>query len=555
MSSKKLKDFMTNTILEKINYYTSKKFDLNTIKEMLAIDLIDIEDDLITLVDKYIMYVIWLENNHKDKSNAFIKFLNKLDNSKKQVIDQTNRIQKQQDNLVEYEHRKQDQEKIDHYLSKIFNKYKTNIDQHNSSLNSYHQQNVQNQIKDDQQIETNQQFTPNLENQLDNSLIDSEIKSKDLIIDNKDLIANNLQVETDLSIIENTINLDSESEIEIENKTQVDDKLDSYSTDDKISDDEEKIGDYYKNIWTLSEQNNQDEEIDLNDDLTDNQDLELAKTIDDINGDLITHDPEEFATSTVNWNTYTDDRDDETVKENQNDLDDNLISEDDFEFEEEITADNDLEIDELTDNQELELAKTIDDINGDLITHDPEEFATSTVNWSDYTDNSNTEEEITSKEDDFEFEEEITADNVLEIDELTDNQDLELAKTIDDINGDLITHDPDEFATSTINWSDYTDNQDQRIKDQEEVLEDNLIDTKLEETQFETSIDQVQEEYVLELTHSPKLGEKINYKDKNYSVVGMSIKKDENGKDKPVIKLVSNDGSEQTTDITFIKKY
>ncbi|MBY7703572.1 hypothetical protein JIY74_25160 [Vibrio harveyi] len=58
MSSKKLKDFMTKTILEKINYYTSKKFDLITIKEMLAIELIDIQPELISLVDKYIMYVI-----------------------------------------------------------------------------------------------------------------------------------------------------------------------------------------------------------------------------------------------------------------------------------------------------------------------------------------------------------------------------------------------------------------------------------------------------------------------------------------------------------------
>lgn len=240
MSSKKLKDFMTKTILEKINYYTSKKFDLITIKEMLAIELIDIQPELISLVDKYIMYVIWLENNHKDKSNAFIKFLNKLDSSEEQNHDPINRIQKQQDNLIEYQHRKQDQEKIDHYLSKIFNKYKNNIDQNKSLSNTYQQINVQDQIKYDQHIETNQQFTPNLENQFDDSLINNEIKTKDLLVDNKDLIANNLQVETDLSIIENAVSLNNESENEIENKTQVDDKLDLYSTDNKIGDDQEK---------------------------------------------------------------------------------------------------------------------------------------------------------------------------------------------------------------------------------------------------------------------------------------------------------------------------
>ncbi|UWD34626.1 hypothetical protein NX779_02295 [Mycoplasma cottewii] len=528
---------MTNTILEKINYYTSKKFDLNTIKEMLAIDLIDIDDDLITLVDKYIMYVIWLENNHKNKANAFIKFLNKLDNSEKQVFDQSSRIQKQQDNLVEYEHRKQDQEKIDHYLSKIFDKYKTNIDQYNT----YQQENIKNQIKDDQQIETNQQFTPNLENQLDNSLIDSEIKTEELIIDDKDLIANNLQVETDLSIIENTVSLDSESEIEIENKTQV-------------------------------------EEIDLDDDLIDDQELELAKTIDDINGDLITHDPEEFATATVNWNTYIDDQTSE--KENEKEFLDN--EDEDFEIEEEITAIDDLEQDfddiDQTDNQELLLAKTIDDINGDLITHDPEEFATSTINWLDFTDNSEIEkdeekedfkskEEIISEENEKEIASIDNLDNDFEIQELTaeeieqdfddidqtDNQELLLAKTIDDINGDLITHDPEEFATATVNWNTYTDGEEQVLG--EENLKDNLIDSKIDENQVEALIDQVEDEYVLELTHSPKLGEEINYKDKNYSVVGMSIQKDENGKDKPIIKLVSNESSEQAVDITFVKKY
>ncbi|SYV96147.1 Uncharacterised protein, partial [Mycoplasma putrefaciens] len=57
---KKIQDYMTTSIINKIDDYVFiKKFDLETTKEMLAVDLIDFEPYMIDVVDKYIRYIIW----------------------------------------------------------------------------------------------------------------------------------------------------------------------------------------------------------------------------------------------------------------------------------------------------------------------------------------------------------------------------------------------------------------------------------------------------------------------------------------------------------------
>nr|WP_265511193.1 hypothetical protein [Mycoplasma mycoides] len=75
---------------------------------MLAIDLIDYEPYMIQTIDKYIKYIIWLDQKNKNKSEAFLKFLDKyqqdLDDNSSLV--EKNSIQTSSDNLNDYQQRK-----------------------------------------------------------------------------------------------------------------------------------------------------------------------------------------------------------------------------------------------------------------------------------------------------------------------------------------------------------------------------------------------------------------------------------------------------------------
>ncbi|QVJ97662.1 hypothetical protein I7634_02535 [Mycoplasma mycoides subsp. capri] len=117
---------MTDVLINKIDYYVSiKKFDFDTIKEMLAIDLIDYEPYMIQTIDKYIKYIIWLDQKNKNKSEAFLKFLDKyqqdLDDNSSLV--EKNSIQTSSDNLNDYQQRKKHQTWLDQYFRKQKAKY------------------------------------------------------------------------------------------------------------------------------------------------------------------------------------------------------------------------------------------------------------------------------------------------------------------------------------------------------------------------------------------------------------------------------------------------
>ncbi|QVK01621.1 hypothetical protein I7636_02590 [Mycoplasma mycoides subsp. capri] len=126
MAKKEVKQYLTDVLINKIDYYVSiKKFDFDTIKEMLAIDLIDYEPYMIQTIDKYIKYIIWLDQKNKNKSEAFLKFLDKyqqdLDDNSSLV--ETNSIQTSSDNLSDYQQRKKHQTWLDQYFRKQKAKY------------------------------------------------------------------------------------------------------------------------------------------------------------------------------------------------------------------------------------------------------------------------------------------------------------------------------------------------------------------------------------------------------------------------------------------------
>ncbi|WP_265492703.1 hypothetical protein [Mycoplasma mycoides] len=92
---------------------------------MLAIDLIDYEPYMIQTIDKYIKYIIWLDQKNKNKSEAFLKFLDKyqqdLDDNSSLV--EKNSIQTSSDNLNDYQQRKKHQTWLDQYFRKQKAKY------------------------------------------------------------------------------------------------------------------------------------------------------------------------------------------------------------------------------------------------------------------------------------------------------------------------------------------------------------------------------------------------------------------------------------------------
>ncbi|ACU78523.1 conserved hypothetical protein [synthetic Mycoplasma mycoides JCVI-syn1.0] len=127
MAKKEVKQYLTDVLINKIDYYVSiKKFDFDTIKEMLAIDLIDYEPYMIQTIDKYIKYIIWLDQKNKNKSEAFLKFLDKYqqdldDNSS--LVENKNSLETNSDNLNDYQQRKKHQTWLDQYFRKQKAKY------------------------------------------------------------------------------------------------------------------------------------------------------------------------------------------------------------------------------------------------------------------------------------------------------------------------------------------------------------------------------------------------------------------------------------------------
>ncbi|WFQ94308.1 hypothetical protein [Mycoplasma feriruminatoris] len=125
MAKKEVKQYLNDVLINKIDYYVSiKKFDFDTIKEMLAIDLLDYEPYMIQTIDKYIKYIIWLDQKNKNKSEAFLKFLEKYQTEEDQInIENKESSLKNTGNLDDYHQRKKHQNWLDEYFKKQKAKY------------------------------------------------------------------------------------------------------------------------------------------------------------------------------------------------------------------------------------------------------------------------------------------------------------------------------------------------------------------------------------------------------------------------------------------------
>ncbi|WP_434341928.1 hypothetical protein V2P24_01460 [Mycoplasma putrefaciens] len=539
---KKIQDYMTTSIINKIDDYVFiKKFDLETTKEMLAVDLIDFEPYMIDVVDKYIRYIIWLEKNDKDKTNAFSKFVNRFDDLFED--EQSTKITKQQDKLKlkkelqeqkmrDYQQRKKDQEKIDNYLQKKLEKYQQELERI-KPLFWATQKNNSNSENDFSSSETDLDLQTS-NDQIFNNSLEKTIDNQVFVFDNQNQLLSN----------------DVDINIRPEN---------------------------YDSILSEVDQNDQliSELITENDYLT----THLNTTFNNTDSELIT----KTASNNSQSNQF-----EENFFESENQKSD---------FEQQLTAKSD-QTETSWNEQELEPDTT--SINNFSNTQPLEQDSVKTTPDYQNSDLVNDDSELTEQQkNDLNLELDQTnkiANDSLDI--LLDQDDKHtLFKTIDDLNGEIIDFDPSDFGTHTVDLDRYHRYQENQIIGNTEPLEDELIDeifntqdlsymkekflddidnieeddeisdtkleskTKIDNENLNVVIDELSADHltninhVLQLAYLPKLDQLISWENKIYSVVGMGVTTDKNQKQQQIIKLEDSDDPTHIIDVAFVHNY
>ncbi|AEM68831.1 hypothetical protein [Mycoplasma putrefaciens] len=539
---KKIQDYMTTSIINKIDDYVFiKKFDLETTKEMLAVDLIDFEPYMIDVVDKYIRYIIWLEKNDKDKTNAFSKFVNRFDDLFED--EQSTKITKQQDKLKlkkelqeqkmrDYQQRKKDQEKIDNYLQKKLEKYQQELERI-KPLFWATQKNNSNSENDFSSSETDLDLQTS-NDQIFNNSLEKTIDDQVFVFDNQNQLLSN----------------DVDINIRPEN---------------------------YDSILSKVDQNDQliSELITENDYLT----THLNTTFNNTDSELIN----KTASNNSQSNQF-----EENFFESENQKSD---------FEKQLTAKSD-QTETSWDEQELEPDTT--SINNFSNTQPLEQDSVKTTPDYQNSDLVNDDSELTEQQkNDLNLELDQTnkiANDSLDI--LLDQDDKHtLFKTIDDLNGEIIDFDPSDFGTHTVDLDRYHKYQENQIIGNTEPLEDELIDeifntqdlsymkekflddfddieeddeisdtkleskTKIDNENLNVVIDELSADHltninhVLQLAYLPKLDQLISWENKIYSVVGMGVTTDKNQKQQQIIKLEDSDDPTHIIDVAFVHNY
>ncbi|WP_434333787.1 hypothetical protein V2P58_01960 [Mycoplasma capricolum subsp. capricolum] len=577
MAKKEVKQYLTDVLINKIDYYVSiKKFDFDTVKEMLAIDLIDYEPYMIQTIDKYIKYIIWLDQKNKNKSEAFLKFLNKYQQeqleqqeeieSNSNLETQNSSDQKDDDNLLDYQQRKKHQTWLDQYFRKQKAKYHVYEDSPLDDLKTDFNKDLINQNLDNQNINLNNNY------QTDEQII------------NKDFNLVNLITSDDTLYKSSTINLD---------------------------------------------------DLKTNDDLLNEQDEKIIKANQDIDEQEIDLDPEEFGTATINFDKLTDQNQEQKnninktsqLKEQQVEL---SLDEDD------LTKDSWIEEKDLTN----ELIKDKNLINDSWIEYENKEIKTSLDQklisehivekpkeldkylWIENKDQLNKdvfnkEYDLNNKDLENENKEVKSEQNhscclnqttntyccecdknenqLKNVCKLTDckcqnfcdqNQeslnkievsDQQVESNLKTSNNKIWTINPESNLDIYDNQKDFLDSNSDQVINQEqknlskEITNDlnNKIETNLtknsnlNEQNLNNNTNEVllnpndnkEVLKVIELNKPVKLYQQVKWNNKNYYVVGIKLKKDVFGHETPVLRLESLTKPYQIIEVKFIKKY
>ncbi|AME10748.1 hypothetical protein MmmBen_0583 [Mycoplasma mycoides subsp. mycoides] len=607
--AKKIKQYLTDVLINKIDYYVSiKKFDFDTIKEMLAIDLIDYEPYMIQTIDKYIKYIIWLDQKNKNKSEAFLKFLDKyqqdLDDNSSLV--EKNSLQTSSDNLNDYQQRKKHQTWLDQYFRKQKTKYHV-----------YEESPLDSQTK----INNFEEF---LQDQTNEEQVE-EILDKDLDLVNLITSDNTFYQNSTINLDDLKTNSDESIKDDLDDILLANQKLDEL---EEIELDPEEFGAATVNIdkWKTQNGSKNNQEIKQEVEPTlDEQDLTKDSWIEekDLTSDLI----KKIDITKDSWI--------ENDQQTNTSLDQKLISEPIVQNPEELVDNNQVEelskehwVEEKQEDK-CECDKTCDQ-NLEKCSDDSCDQKTCCEVENTYqkeedceyekqdkcsdnscceenkccVDNSNCQEEY-SKKDGCECsvtncdcesscdqkQEELTEQldhnisNQTEINKLWINQpetDLKqtnnqepLIKTNQNINNKIWTISPETDLKEYSNDRDFLDSKtDQEIINKTNQTNDlvdqetNNLDVTSSQTD-QTSNNEIitnqqvalnpnknnETPKVIELNKPVKLYQQVKWNDKTYYVVGIKIKKDVFGHEIPVLRLESQDKPYEITEVKLIKKY
>ncbi|AME11756.1 hypothetical protein MmmBen468_0594 [Mycoplasma mycoides subsp. mycoides] len=607
--AKKIKQYLTDVLINKIDYYVSiKKFDFDTIKEMLAIDLIDYEPYMIQTIDKYIKYIIWLDQKNKNKSEAFLKFLDKyqqdLDDNSSLV--EKNSLQTSSDNLNDYQQRKKHQTWLDQYFRKQKTKYHV-----------YEESPLDSQTK----INNFEEF---LQDQTNEEQVE-EILDKDLDLVNLITSDNTFYQNSTINLDDLKTNSDESIKDDLDDILLANQKLDEL---EEIELDPEEFDAATVNIdkWKTQNGSKNNQEIKQEVEPTlDEQDLTKDSWIEekDLTSDLI----KKIDITKDSWI--------ENDQQTNTSLDQKLISEPIVQNPEELVDNNQVEelskehwVEEKQEDK-CECDKTCDQ-NLEKCSDDSCDQKTCCEVENTYqkeedceyekqdkcsdnscceenkccVDNSNCQEEY-SKKDGCECsvtncdcesscdqkQEELTEQldhnisNQTEINKLWINQpetDLKqtnnqepLIKTNQNINNKIWTISPETDLKEYSNDRDFLDSKtDQEIINKTNQTNDlvdqetNNLDVTSSQTD-QTSNNEIitnqqvalnpnknnETPKVIELNKPVKLYQQVKWNDKTYYVVGIKIKKDVFGHEIPVLRLESQDKPYEITEVKLIKKY
>ncbi|QQY78682.1 hypothetical protein JLS56_02645 [Mycoplasma mycoides subsp. capri] len=606
---KEVKQYLTDVLINKIDYYVSiKKFDFDTIKEMLAIDLIDYEPYMIQTIDKYIKYIIWLDQKNKNKSEAFLKFLDKyqqdLDDNSSLV--EKNSLETNSDNLNDYQQRKKHQTWLDQYFRKQKAKYHV-----------YEESPLDSQTK----INNFEEF---LQDQTNEEQVE-EILDKDLDLVNLITSDNTFYQNSTINLDDLKTNSDESLKDDLDDILLANQKLDEL---EEIQLDPEEFGTATVNIdkWEAQNGSKNNQEIKQEVEPTlDEQDLTKDSWIEekDLTSDLI----KKIDITKDSWI--------ENDHQTNTSLDQKLISEPIVQNPEELIENNQVEelstehwVEEKQEDK-CECDKTCDQNLEECSDDSCDQKTCCEVEntcqkeqdcecekqdkCSDNSccdenkccvDNSNCQEECNKKDGcecsitncdcqssckqkQEEFTEQLDSNvsNQTEINKLWINQpetDLNktndqepLIKTNQNINNKIWTISPETDLKEYSNDKDFLDSKtDQKIINKTNQTNDlvdqktNNLDATLSQTDQTSNNEIIKNQQValnpnknnetpkvIELNKPVKLYQQVKWNDKTYYVVGIKIKKDVFGHEIPVLRLESQDKPYEITEVKFIKKY
>ncbi|WP_107326339.1 hypothetical protein, partial [Mycoplasma mycoides] len=572
------------------------------------IDLIDYEPYMIQTIDKYIKYIIWLDQKNKNKSEAFLKFLDKyqqdLDDNSSLV--EKNSLQTSSDNLNDYQQRKKHQTWLDQYFRKQKTKYHV-----------YEESPLDSQTK----INNFEEF---LQDQTNEEQVE-EILDKDLDLVNLITSDNTFYQNSTINLDDLKTNSDESIKDDLDDILLANQKLDEL---EEIELDPEEFGAATVNIdkWETQNGSKNNQEIKQEVEPTlDEQDLTKDSWIEekDLTSDLI----KKIDITKDSWI--------ENDQQTNTSLDQKLISEPIVQNPEELVDNNQVEelskehwVEEKQEDK-CECDKTCDQ-NLEKCSDDSCDQKTCCEVENTYqkeedceyekqdkcsdnscceenkccVDNSNCQEEY-SKKDGCECsvtncdcesscdqkQEELTEQldhnisNQTEINKLWINQpetDLKqtnnqepLIKTNQNINNKIWTISPETDLKEYSNDRDFLDSKtDQEIINKTNQTNDlvdqetNNLDVTSSQTD-QTSNNEIitnqqvalnpnknnETPKVIELNKPVKLYQQVKWNDKTYYVVGIKIKKDVFGHEIPVLRLESQDKPYEITEVKLIKKY